>query len=124
MDKVKTLPDAIRLGATFRPQCFNTLFNKKGNKITASCALGAALAATNSPEDILDYKTKSLNLLSKDIIKNLQERFPELNKVYVYNYKGNELIGLLLNLITLLNDCYKITRKEIADIVEELLAKQ
>lgn len=36
-DKIKKLSDAIRLGATFRPQCFNVLFGRGG-----SCALGAA----------------------------------------------------------------------------------
>lgn len=39
-DKIKTLSQAIRLGATFRPQC-KLAFFKDG----ASCALGAALEA-------------------------------------------------------------------------------
>lgn len=39
-DKIKTLSQAIRLGATFRPKCEHALF-KKGE----SCAYGAAYEA-------------------------------------------------------------------------------
>lgn len=53
-DKIKTLSQAIRVGATFRPQCFHSFFDKG-----ATCALGAAmeavgLVAVNNHEVSLD----------------------------------------------------------------------
>ena len=44
-DKIKTLSQAIRLGATFRPQCRFTLFKNNDQGQLASCAFGAAYEA-------------------------------------------------------------------------------
>lgn len=41
MDKISKLSQAIKLGATFRPQCRNVMFDLEGR----SCALGAAYEA-------------------------------------------------------------------------------
>lgn len=86
-DKIKKLSDAIRLGATFRPQCTERYFKGKG-----SCALGAAAEAVG---------------ISSPIGGKLYARFPELHCV--------ELNGRALwSKITQLNDSGS-TREQIAD---------
>lgn len=46
MDKILKLSQAIRLGATFHPQCFRQMFLRNGQmEIIGTCALGAALEA-------------------------------------------------------------------------------
>lgn len=49
MDKLKTLSQAIRLGATFRPQCKASYFDNG-----RSCAVGAAYEAVTGLSDALD----------------------------------------------------------------------
>lgn len=58
MDKLTKLSDAIRLGASFRPQCRGRLFLQQGNEIH-SCAIGAALEAygVTAHEFLLDPNT-------------------------------------------------------------------
>ncbi len=90
-DKFKKLSQAIRLGATFHPQCI-TYYRVKDmeGKTIATCALGAAMEALG-PRSV----GKS----------NIMERFPEIS-----NNLCDEIIKR--------NDRLYQTREQIADWLE------
>lgn len=51
-DKINKLSDAIRLGATFHPQCrLRYVRRSKSGKVLATCALAAALEAVGLLEN-------------------------------------------------------------------------
>ena len=95
------LSDAMRLGCAMKPQAFGDFFRDGG-----SCALGAAqdgfLASCYSDDDVF----------RKQRWEN--ERCPECgmnNKERQENYSTYAMIPHL-------NDCHKMSREEIADLVE------
>jgi hypothetical protein len=88
-DKLKTLSQAIRLGATFRGQCTGAYF-----KDDKSCALGAAYEAT----------TGEVNPPDGTISPILGKR---------YNASSS-----LLHFISVWNDREGLTREQIADRLE------
>ena len=91
MDKLTKLSQAIRLGATFRPQCRLALFSHFGDR---SCALGAAFEATFGLDQ---YPLESA-------IFKLKQRYG------VSEAKIIEIINL--------NDVRCLTREAIADKLE------
>lgn len=97
-DKIKKLSQAIRLGATFRPQCTNGAFEYKDGKTVGSCALGAAYEAVFG----IHYKLEP----HRDItFAPLFERFPEV---------PNHLVPEIARR----NDWMGHTREQIADWLE------
>ena len=91
MDKIKKLSQAIRLGATFRPQCTGEFSDSVG-----TCALGAAMEAVGLEPKMCYYK-------------ELRRRFPVLgNSYWSFTLAGK---------ITRLNDNGQ-TREQIADWLE------
>lgn len=94
-DKLRTFSQAIRLGASFRPQAFGIMFDADGG----SCAIGAAYEAVTG---IGGFEQ---NGRATEIYKELEKRFP-----------GSERIG---HSIVIFNDGTKFTREQIADWVEE-----
>ena len=101
MDKITTLSQAIRLGATFRDQCFGHFF-----QYGKSCAIGAAMEAVGLDQNQYD---------------DLGKRFPIMNqrvnapKELLYCYCFMNLAAILWRL----NDRLHWSREKIADWVEE-----
>ncbi len=110
MDKVKKLSQAIRLGATFRPQAFRYLWCKRGDVI-GTCALGAAYEAAfgEIPSDLDSFKPA---------YARLEERFPEL-KEYFDGFGSGNAKSLEAN-ITCANDRDLKSREQIADELERI----
>ena len=90
MDKITKLSDAIRLGATFRPQCKVMLFNRG-----KSCALGAAAEA-----------------LGYTWAEELKARFPDLGRPM--KHPMGERARNLWDIISDLNDNHDWTREQIS----------
>ncbi len=97
-DKIKKLSDAIRLGATFRPQCFSEFFAEGG-----SCALGAAKEAVGAIHPFC-----------------LSERFPALAYNVEHPVTASRFKCDLYHTITNLNDVFGWTRERIADWVASI----
>lgn len=93
-DKLKKLSDAIRLGATFRPQCRECYFHHDGNQVTSSCAIGAAIEA-------LTGETEVSSGLIEEVI---EERFGVDTDI------EHEIVTM--------NDKHGMTREAIADWLE------
>lgn len=96
MDKITKLSQAIRLGATFRPQIRDQYMNKQG-----SCALGAAMEALG----ITDWRAHHPRNL-------FYERFPEIKD------KSSSGRMSILAYVIFLNDHSRWTREQIADWLE------
>ena len=112
MDKIIKLSEAMRLGATYGPQCFGYYFYGK-----KSCALGSVLQAINRR----DMKLGRYQFLRK--------RFPELRKYIDLNQLPSNIalkspdtgnIMVLSSLIVHLNDIEGWTREQIADLLEDM----
>ena len=88
-DKIKTLSQAIRLGATFRPQCTGGFFEDG-----KSCALGAAIEALTGVNTEPDISVQGF----------LLDRFPAVQEV--------------LFEIPIMNDRHGWSRESIADWLE------
>lgn len=102
MDKIIKLSDAIRLGATFRGQCFGVFYENK-----KSCVIGAAMEALGLREHQYEY---------------LEERFPIMHKMVKPPDELRISRGVLFPLASVLwrlNDRLRWTREKIADWVEE-----
>lgn len=111
MDKITKLSQAIRLGATFRPQGQGSLyrFNEElGTHVT--CALGAAMEAVG-----LDPDPANSNV--SDNYMELVRRFPILARSCLHPIR--EFCAHLDNIIPFLNDRDGWTREQIADWLEE-----
>lgn len=94
MDKITKLSQAIRLGATFHPQCHRSFFLRNGfGEVFNSCALGAAWLALGYDPD-----------RAADAFTELRERF--------------NIPVMLLGEITVKNDT-GLTRESIADWLEK-----
>jgi hypothetical protein len=102
MDKIRRLSDAIRLGATFRPQCIGHLF-RDGK----SCALGAAYEAVNN------------SITGPRKANVLMRRFPAL-KEKVRHPLTSGITDKLVCVIPSLNDAHRWTRERIADWLESI----
>lgn len=108
-DKIKTLSQAIRLGATFRPQGFGALFDDD-----KSCAIGAAGEALGF--------TKGEHFSTDDI----KDRFPmtgaldsfcpmcSQDDLMILRSIPRNAIGLVIHL----NDQHQWSREQIADWLE------
>ena len=102
-DKITKLSQAIRLGATFRPQCRGTYFKAKYDsalRVTqvSSCTLGAAYEAVSG--------SPSIGVGADDLVANtLELRFPEASAV--------------MEQVPYLNDVERLTREQIAAKAEE-----
>src|SRR6476620_8205020 len=97
-DKIKTLSQAIRLGATFHPQGFYKIRNiDKNEQTTATCVIGAAAEVCGLD---LSNNTTSYHFA------RLQERF--------------NLPWELSRMLLCWNDYDKISREEIADKLEKM----
>lgn len=94
------LSEAIRIGATKRPQCIGSLFSTSNN---GSCALGAAY------EGIHPYNE---DVSGDDIEELLYSTFP---------YLCNDTIEgvIIVNHILHMNDTKEMTREAIADWLAE-----
>jgi len=104
-DKIEKFSQAIRLGATFRPQCFEMLFLRdQNNRATKTCALGAALEALG--HDFID----SVN--THEMIK----RF-DLGSSCVCPVCGTTKVAVW-DAIAHLNDTHRWSRENIADFLE------
>lgn len=88
MDKIQKLSQAIRLGATFRPQCNGSYFNNG-----RSCAIGAAYEAITGLTDVED------GIVGR--VLNTRFQLPEN----------------MLSRVVFRNDCGE-TREEISDWLE------
>ncbi|SRR6266542_3202987 len=115
MDKIKSLSQAMRYGATLRPRCETTTFEliqlKDGSRTIASCAIGAALEG-------IGYDPQH-GLIGTDIAwHKLLQRFPAINS-YALNCPicGIETDGLR-HTIFHLNDIHHWKREEIASWLE------
>jgi hypothetical protein len=96
-DKIKKLSDAIRLGATFRPQGFGFILSSDGKN---TCALGAAADALGLLETHLSY----CGGLTEEGWNIMKSRFPDAEcKLFA---------------ITNMNDKQGMTRETIADWLE------
>ncbi len=99
-DKFTKLSQAIRLGATFHPQCFKAFVERNGlREAEATCALGAAYLATGG--EVGQY-----GLNSTIVGDHLKARFP------------GQLNDHTLQHIINLNDVMHYSREEIADKLE------
>ncbi len=96
-DKLTKLSQAIRLGATFHPQCFGTMWNRDYSTFSgvfATCAVGAAIKAIN-PDCMNCVEAQD----------ELCERFNiEIGMIFKIAYK---------------NDTEKMSREQIADWLEQ-----
>lgn len=107
-DKIKTLSQAIRLGASFRPQCTHQYMDYHGK----SCAIGAALEVVAEKFDP-DASTHT------DALIVLAERFPYVSR-RVSCPLCSYLRFPLRQLCEHLNDQHEWTRERIADHVAEI----
>ncbi len=97
-DKIDKLSTAIRVGASYRPQCFGFLAIRDGyNGIAFTCALGGAVMALNP-----NYGFGELILNGRE---TLEYRFPLVPSV-------------LFSHIQHFNDVDRWSREKIADYVE------
>jgi hypothetical protein len=83
-DKITKLSQAIRLGATFRPQCRGLLFTHKFGDVR-SCAMGAAWEAITGTAEYVDLvKAKRILMKRFDVtdscIEDIQERNDQLGQ--------------------------------------------
>lgn len=79
-DKLKKYSQAIRLGATFHPQCFRNLKKWRMNEVIATCAIGAATEACG-------IATNS----TSDAISKLMERFPGTpREIFEFSLRMND----------------------------------
>jgi len=103
-DKITKLSQAIRLGATFRPQCFYAL--SKGDDTNGmTCAIGAAY------EVHLGEFPLPLKGISASEVTSFVKRF----------FDGDDMKALTINnKIAKLNDGQHLTREEIADWLESI----
>lgn len=112
------LSEAIRLGATLKPQyCYGSLYSLDGQ---SSCALGAAL-------DALGVRSMKIEM---EVLEYLQSRYPYLISLHTPplqcpNLSQTNWVGAcpfrtayLRDLITHLNDCHLWSRERIADWIE------
>jgi hypothetical protein len=111
---LKRLAEAIRDGAKLRPQGFGDLFtrDKPGTKLR-SCVIGAAYeAAGGRPRYFLNellLDTKMEELLGFDMYDSgIAISVPE-----------HKVAGSVFSVVTMLNDHTKLTREEIATILED-----
>lgn len=107
-----TLSQAIRKGATLAPQIFNRLGDEFG-----TCAIGAAYHAvfgTKPGNTHIHYKQ------IEDRYQKLKSKAPLISVKIIGNeeYK-DENEKTLWSQITILNDTYKLTREEIANLLEQ-----
>lgn len=110
MDKITKLSDAIRLGATFREQCFGLFFEDQ-----KSCAIGAALEALGLKENEYDALCERFPVMHERIQVPL-----ELLKDRNYClYSGAYPPIQLSSIIWRLNDHLKWSRERIADWLAE-----
>lgn len=110
------LSEAIRAGAVLRPQCTNGYYISDG----CSCALGAAAEAVGIAV-VLDNGRYSLNG-EESFIAQAVKLWPELH-ICMVDLDGVDRQNARLTLgqhIVDLNDTYRNTREEIADIVAKL----
>lgn len=104
MDKKLYLSDMIRLGAAMKPQAFGALHDDNGG----SCAMGAAMDGAGS--------------CGEHSILNMPGYFDLINfgdgKCDQCDYQGdvNNLSNLCI--VAHLNDAHKMSREDIADLVE------
>ena len=98
------LAECIRIGSKETKQCTGMFFQYLEDKVTHSCALGAAaLGALGTSGEYISYSV-------------LEEVFPELERRVVID----DLQPKLFRAIEILNDQKKWTREQIADWVETL----
>lgn len=110
MDKITKLSQAIRLGATFRPQCFGNLFQATDDGL-GSCAIGAALEATGMIDPETYCAQRKYDVDDANIILDLLARF-HLCPVLHWNTTVKQIMAL--------NDCtHSKSREYIADILEK-----
>jgi len=104
-DKLKTLSQAIRLGATFRPQCRGTLLDSHGR----TCALGAAVEAIKG--DVSESHLGESALAERfGLAMRGQERCPVCDE--------KPVAGSICDVVAHLNDDHEWTREAIADWLE------
>lgn len=102
MDKIKTLSEAIALGATFRPQCTGYMFFNG-----ATCALGAASEAIG------------VQLTFHIGLDALEKRFPYITSKYVDCPECGDMLLIKLAIIDL-NDNHFWTREQIASWLQDI----
>ncbi len=116
MDKVNSLSQAMRYGATLRPRCevdtFKLVQLEDGSRTIVSCAIGAAVEGIGyNPLD---------GLIGTDLAwYKLYKRFPAINSYGVNCPVCGEPTDGLRHAIFHLNDLHHLTREEIADWLEE-----
>ncbi len=103
-DKVRKLSDAIRLGATFRPQCFDTFFKDGG-----SCAWGAAFESIGIEK-----------FDSEKMIQAIKDRWPSVKGMCFCPEcgEGHDSATTSCSIyatIAVLNNDHKWSRERIAD---------
>ena len=104
------LSEAIRIGAKKKPQYFRGLYCAEGK---SSCALGALHDATMGYHSRYTYEELYI------MHPILQEKIPLIDERIVLppNIKDRRLP--IAHQITILNDSYRVTREEIANILEK-----
>lgn len=103
----RRLSECIRAGAAKRPQAYGSMFNEGLGWKLGSCALGAAYEGFFGWPD-----ERNLSLAMSE----LELEFPILNR----------RIGSLSVMATIIhmNDSEKLTREEIADVIESIEAQE
>ncbi len=102
-DKLKSLSDAIRLGATFRPQCRGTTSRRLIDSQIGTCALGAAMEAVFGFNEVASSPNGTLQQLAK--------RFPNEEAWF--------------DIIVTWNDGSEyLTREQIADRLDERMGRK
>ena len=113
-DKIKTLSQAIRLGATFRPQTYGNFCD-----VIGSCAFGAAFEAVGveierEKQPWPEFKRVMTERGWKEIVKR-EMRCPDCGD---FHGLGSKHFKTLYAVIVELNNYHFWTREQIADWLE------
>lgn len=109
------LSEAIRQGATLKPQAWGLMFERVDNKV-CSCALGAAYDALRHARGVMDDDEALLDLYTTSTTELLAQEWPELWREF--DLDGE--VHMLQEHIIMLNDDWDKSREEIADWVAGL----
>ena len=119
MDKITKLSQAIRLGATFRPQCYGHMFHDG-----SSCALGAAAEAVGAkPDDGGSSVQDEADEPFDSPWSMLRVRFSEQLDARATDNEAISGVGSSVGvqrMIVFLNDSARWTRERIAQYLEDM----
>lgn len=119
-DKIKTLSQAIRLGATFRPQCFAGFYDEASG-IGRTCAFGAAFEACGAEVQLgsLAWPQFIRILRERGWLENVRQKTicPQCASAD-HAHSNPEKCGTLYAVVVALNNEHGWSREQIADWLE------